>query len=486
MANIESDETTIKRICHCCVGESYLASEIRSSCDEAECDYCGESAPLIGIDMLAERIEEAFLDHYTRTAAQPDSWQERLMADSESRYYWEREGTPVNEAIQVAAGIDEEPAADVLEILEAKHALYRDKDNIGEESEFSSDSYYERKYPTTIGLHMGWHEFEQSLKTKARFFSRTAEELLARIFGGADKLKTREGRPLVVDAGPGTLLNHLYRSRVFQSEDGLKEALCRPEARIGSPPTKMARAGRMNAQGISVFYGATKADVAIAEVRPPVGSRVVVARFDITRELRLLDLTAANDVHEEGSIFDPSLKERLHRAEFLRSLGRRMARPVMPDDEGIDYLPTQAVADFLATANDPRLDGIIFPSAQVEDGYNVVLFHESARVAEEIIPVGTEIAASTGRNTEDGWEVDYSVTETVPPLDTSTADGKDDDFLGTFLHYNSLDPDDDYRPETLRLVTASVEVHHVTWVKVSTEPHSVQRYRREQRPLKYQ
>ena len=34
---------------------------------------------------------------------------------------------------------------------------------------------------------------------------------------------------------------------------------------------------------------------------------------------------------------------------------------------------------------------------------------------------------------------------------------------------------------TLRLVTDSVKVHHVTWVKVSTKPHSVHRYRREKR-----
>lgn len=486
MADIEDDESATKHICHFCIGETYLAAEIKSSCEEAVCDYCGESAPAIGIGALAERIEEAFADHYIRTADRPDAWEERLIADNESRYNWNREGMPINEAIQDAAGIDEEPAADVLEILEEKHAPYRDKDNIDEESEFSSDSYYERRDPTFLGLHMGWHEFEQSLKTKARFFSRAAEELLARVFGGVDAFKTREGRPLVMDAGPGTLLSHLYRARVFQAEDGLKDALCRPDTRIGSPPPRMARAGRMNAQGISVFYGATTADVAIAEVRPPVGSRVVVARFDITRRLRILDLTAANDVHEEGSLFDPSFKERLHRADFLRSLGQRMARPVMPDDEGLDYVPTQAVADFLATANDPRIDGIIFPSAQVDGGYNVVLFHESARVAEETLPMGTEIEASTGQNFEDGWEVHYSVSETVPPPEVPEADDKDKSVLGNFLHYSPPpDPDDDYRQKTLRVVKESVEVHHVTWVKVSTETHSVDRYRREERPPKY-
>lgn len=67
------------------------------------------------------------------------------------------------------------------------------------------------------------------------------------------------------------------------------------------------------------------------------------------------------------------------------------------DDEGIDYLQTQAVADFLVATNDPLLDGIIFPSAQVKEGYNVVLFHESARVAEDTFPKGTEIEASTER-----------------------------------------------------------------------------------------
>lgn len=184
MPEIENDDITIKRICHCCIGETYLAGEVRLSGDDAECDYCGENAPSIDIGELAERIEEAFADHYTRTADQPDWWQERLMADRESDYDWNREGLPVNEAIQEAAAIDEEPAADVLEILEEKHAPYPDKDNIGEESEFSADSYYERGHPTFIGLHMGWQEFEQSLKTKARFFSRTAEWFLARIFWG--------------------------------------------------------------------------------------------------------------------------------------------------------------------------------------------------------------------------------------------------------------------------------------------------------------
>lgn len=478
MAYIESDDTTIKCICHCCIGETFLASEIRSSGETSKCDYCGEREPSIDIPTLAERIDKAFSSHYVRTEDQPSSIQEYLIADRDSDYEWTRKGLPINEAIQEAAGVFEEPAADILASLEQKYAPCG-KDYFGEEYEFALDSYYERGNPSFIGLHIDWYEFEQSLKTKARFFSPTAEKLLTRIFGGADTLKSQAGRPLVVDAGPGTQHCHLFRARVFQTDDGLIEALCRPNECIGSPPAKLARAGRMNAQGISVFYGATMADVAIAEVRPPVGSRVIVAKFDITRQLRLLDLTAAKEVHEEGSIFDSTFKERLHRAEFLRSLVDLMARSVMPGDEGIDYLTTQVVADFLATTNSPRLDGIIFPSVQVEEGNNVVLFHDSAKVAKKEISRDTEITASLFDAYDGGWDIGYSVTETVPPPNTSMLDDEDDDFIRGLL--NSPERDDDHRKVTLQLITESIEVHHVNWVKVSTESHTVQRYRCEKR-----
>lgn len=486
MADTEEDGPAGKGICYTCIGEAYLSAEVCKFDQEGECDYCGVIASSISIDDLAERVEDAFADHYTRTATDPDFWQERLMADRELNYSWLRDGWPVYEAIQDAAGLGEEPAADVLEILEEKHALSHDKDNLGEESEFSSGSHYERRHSDGIGLHMGWHEFEQSLKTRARFFSSTGEDLLNRVFGGIDKMKTQAGWPLVQDAGPTTPLDHLYRARVFQSDGALKDALCRPDTHLGSPPPRAARAGRMNAQGISVFYGAACEGVAIAEVRPPVGSRVAVARFEITRPLRLLDLTAANNAYAEGSIFDPSFKERLARAAFLRSLGARMVRPVMPDDEAIDYLPTQAIADFLATTNEPRLDGIIFLSAQVEDGRNVVLFNHVARVEELAFPKGAEIEASTGSNGEDGWETDYYVRETVPQRGNQQAESMDDGVMGGLLQHTLLsDVDGDCRAAALRIVPEAVKVHHVNWVKVDTTPFDVVRRRSEIRDPKY-
>ena len=247
---------------------------------------------------------------------------------------------------------------------------------------------------------MDWRSFENSLKTEARFCSQTAVNYLTSIFDGIGELQTRDGRPLVVDAGPGTDFHILYRARVFQSDHRIEAALGRPDIHLGSPPASLAAAGRMNARGISVFYGARNQRAAIAELRPPVGGQIAVAQFEIIRKLRLLDLTALSDIRVTGSFFD------LRLAVFLQSLRGRIARPVMPDDEPLDYLATQAIADFLATEASVPIDGIIFPSEQAGGVPNVILFHKAARVETMNIPEGTEISASTGRWAEvAGWKI---------------------------------------------------------------------------------
>lgn len=464
------------RICFDCVGESYLSKEIEQNGKIVQCSYCEQTAESYSIDELAQRIEIAFDHHYYRTSDQPDSWQESLLADRESLYEWDREGSPVIDAIEDAAQIPRKAAVDVQTILEDKYSDFESA-QMSEETEFSSSTYYEVCWPSEQAWEEKWYTFEESLKREARFFSRNAASHLASVFGAIDKLKTKDGHPVVLDVGPQLELHHLYRARVFQSEDKLKEALCRPDLHLGPPPSNFASAGRMNARGISVFYGATEARVAIAEVRPPVGSNVVVAKFGIIRPLRLLDLTALINVQEGGSIFDQSLKGRLERAAFLRSLGQRMTRPVMPDDEAFDYLSTQAVADFLATENDPQLDGIIFRSAQVKEGCNVVLFHKAAQVEEMEFPKGTELDTYTGYGSDKGWEVDYTVTECVPPLPSTPE--KIDDGLFELLPLHGRVPYRAYsfRESALRVDPHSVEVHQVEWVEYKYSTHKVDRHR---------
>jgi hypothetical protein len=228
-----------KCICYECAEEPYLAELIEKDGKTQECSYCGQTQACIPIEELADRIATAFNDHYVRTSDQPDSWQQILQSDRESDYDWERDGQPVLDAIEEAAAIPQGAAKDVLDILDDRHGDF-DSAAMGEETEFSSDSYYGEKGASAQGWHEEWRYFEQSLKTEARFFSRSASELLGRVFGNIGALKTKPRHPLVVDAGPDRRLTHLYRARVFQSDEKLEEALCRPDLHLSSPPTRLA------------------------------------------------------------------------------------------------------------------------------------------------------------------------------------------------------------------------------------------------------
>jgi hypothetical protein len=86
-------------------------------------------------------------------------------------------------------------------------------------------------------------------------------------------------------------------------------------------------------------------------------------------------LTVLSDVRVTGSISDFGFAGKPEGAVFLRSLSGRITPPVMSDDEPLEYLATQAIADFIATAASVQIDGIIFSSVQaVGDVLNVVLF----------------------------------------------------------------------------------------------------------------
>ena len=329
---------------------------------------------------------------------------------------------------------------------------------------------------------MDWRSFENSLKTEARFFSRTAANHLTSILNNIGELQPRDGRPLVVDAGPGTDFHTLYRARVFQSDDKLEAALGRPDIHLGSPPAPLAAAGRMNARGISVFYGTNNQKAAIAEVRPPVGSQIAVAQFEIIRKLRLLDLTALSDVRVTGSLYDFGLAGRMEGAVFLRLLSGRIMRPVMPDDDPFECLATQAIADFLATEASVPIDGIIFPSLQAAgDDLYVVLFHKAARVEAMDIPEGTEISASTGYWTEDGWVEDYEVVEKVAPLQKDVHENEQEpESLDFTAIAEAMPPDSrdaDWRDASLRIVPESIEVHRVKRAQFATDGFTVKRHR---------
>lgn len=474
------------KICHNCVREAYLSDAIEADGEVAVCHYCGDDEEkCITIEELANHVEGAFDRHYYRTSDQPDMYESMLLRDREIHYDWYRHGEPVLDAIADAALIEPNVAQDVLDILEDRYAN-TESAQMGEECEFDSDSHYEEKGVDDHEFAFEWQAIERSLKSQSRFFNQSAEAFLVRLFANLDGRTTRDDQPVVVAAGPDTAHASFFRARVFHKSDDLDEAMMRPDLHVGPPPERFARAGRMNSNGISMFYGASDKGIALAEVRPPVGSRALVAEFKILRPLRLIDVTALQSVYVDGSVFDRNYLEQLSLAKFMGRLSDRITMPVMPDDEPTEYLITQMIADYLAKRPEPALDGILFPSVQSPgDHRNVVLFHHASRVQHLDIPEGTELSARQYDSTEDGDEPDYRVWEEVPPAVEKKEEPDDEFGFFAFINPPRFDPNEDARDVTLAVMTESISAHHITGVTFVTDDFEVNRHRMEKRELKF-
>ena len=91
----------------------------------------------------------------------------------------------------------------------------------------------------------------------------------------------------------------------------------------------------------------------------------------------------------------------------------------MPQDETLEYVATQVVAEYLAHKASPRIDGIIFSSAQAGGvGHNLVLFSHARAVEPYILPTGTTSEVSAAIR-DDSSDVDIKfvgihVLEVVP------------------------------------------------------------------------
>lgn len=469
---VDEAAITRRRLCSNCVGEPFLRKQIEKDGKNSRCSYCDEEeVKTISIGEMADRIDHAFEQHFELTPNEPSAFEYTAMKESD--YHWHRKGDCAVNAIEGAADVPCDVAEDIRLILHERHYDF-EREQLGEESPFSEGAHYEEKAVDDIEFRIEWSGFEASLREEARFFSRRAESTLATIFDGLAAQKTREGRPAVIEAGPCAELSGLYRARVFQSDANLIEALKRPDLEVGPPRWMSAPAGRLNAHGISVFYGATTADTALAEVRPPIGSRVALARFELVRPMRLLDVQILREVFIEGSLFDDQYLRRLERAKFLGRLSQRITQPVMPDDEPFDYLVTQAIADYLAGAM--NLDGMIYVSAQAE-GQNVVLFHHAARVESLDIPTGTKITADVQIYTEDGPEPDYTVFEASPPTPSIAApSGPLSPVIPPELMRGLSSAEIDNRMATLKINVSSLQIHHVRSAKITTDAYPVSRH----------
>lgn len=164
----------------------------------------------------------------------------------------------------------------------------------------------------------------------------------------------------------------IYRGRMFKTYPPREKLTAET---LGSPPVREAAANRMSPAGISMFYGASDAATAVAEIgahSPHVYA--AVGKFVAARDLQVIDLS---HVPAGPSIFDADEKaqKRYSSLLFLRRFLDDLTLPVTLDGkEHIDYVPTQVFTEYLRFNFPGDLDALMFPSTQA-DGDNFVVFY---------------------------------------------------------------------------------------------------------------
>ena len=400
------------RVCCGCIDDAVLSADVEQSGRRSRCSYCAQFRKAIALEELADHIHPVLQEAFV--LSRPDDG--RYVYSSASGGMWEPLGDPVEFVISEIAGLEPDIAEDLRELLSGRYAYLAATD--GDDDPYDLEAHYAAKGPDDWEFRETWSEFCREIRSRSRFFSAGAEAALNSIFGDLDTYRTSDGRPVVLEISPTDEKRFFWRARKAQSTEDLEAILKSPSSEMGPPPSRCATGGRMNAHGIPVFYGAFDPDTCVAEVRAPVGSHVVVAKFELLRPVRLLDFDALAEVYVPGSHFDPDYRERQGRGAFLEHLVREVSMPILPQDEAFEYLPTQVVAEFLASRT-PPLDGIVFRSTQTDRvGRNVVLFNQACDVERSDLPDGTEVEVFVPRahaGEEDDDLGSISVWESVPP-----------------------------------------------------------------------
>lgn len=232
-----------------------------------------------------------------------------------------------------------------------------------------------------------WRDFRRNLLHGQRFFNTDARDLLREIFQDVHQQRDHRKKGPVYMVAPGEAQSRFFRARVANETELRERIKANLAGELGPPPERKRRAGRLNPAGVIAFYAAFDLETCVAELRPTVGSVITAAEFAITAPICVLDTTLFEAKPKTPDLYAKNAQQRAAQWQFMQSFMLEIAQPISPDDEHLDYLPTQAVAEYLNKHHrfkfagaERMIDGVIYRSAQHPQGKNIVLLGEAAVV----------------------------------------------------------------------------------------------------------
>lgn len=356
-------------ICFECIEDFYLKEIVKNDGEPLQCSVCNEeSHNAITVEDLGKRMEPIMRQHFSQGPF-------RTMLGEDDSKWDEQEGDSLSWAVQVVLGQSFSFEDEIIgAVMEAEGCWPAD----GDECFWDDTSLYVENRVNCEHYFHQWNQTLNELKYGRRFFSSTAQTLFSKLFDGIENLKVRnrkKSHPVIRYLPTGT---RLYRSRICTSQSMRRDISSDPFKHVGPPPKDCARPGRMNPEGVVMFYGAREESTCLAEIRPALGNEIAIITLETTQPLRLLDFSRLERAQNVKvlSYFQPDFSEQVEKHHFLRHIHRLISQHVVPGRES-DYLITQTMAEYLAHVYHKPFDGILFASSQHGKGANVVLFAEA-------------------------------------------------------------------------------------------------------------
>ena len=340
-------------VCKYCIGNEHLSQFVYLNGSRIKCGFCGKIANCVTIESLCGEIIEAISFEY-EDANGCMSWDKGFVGAT--TWYTNELLYDLNEDMQLEEKVLDAVCKNVHDITWCQmnpYSLRRHKEH-----------------------HYMWQSFCEMVKHRTRYvffrmperYNHDMEEspylILDHIAEAADKL----GLFKTIKAG-----EHFFRGRIHKETEYVSSP-----SRLSSPPDNKAKANRMSAEGISVFYGADNAETVLDEISTDALCFATVARFRSLCDFNILDLTAICKF-SNPSLFDKEVGQYREQIAFLHALEEDLTKPIKGEHErnAIEYVPTQVIAEYFRYLHEVKgkpIDGIAYRSAENDTGTCYVLF----------------------------------------------------------------------------------------------------------------
>lgn len=343
-------------VCENCVGDKFVRETVASEGEHGVCDFGGNSGRCVRLSQLASILDEKY-----RELVRPGGHEPIFSTETDKVEYRQ---------------VGEEPAWIIQEMLECEPELADALTSYLSDAEqwmvadgdtplYDSTTPYEFTDPTGLEYEASWRYFCERIKHLNRFFDPEAKVLLHEVFEGINDLDHGINGPLICEFNGKDDDPRIFRGRVAKDEAEARKFCLSPTRELSAPPPRLASPGRMNPAGVQMFYGATDPETCLAELRCAAGDTVVIAEFKPVRPLRLLDLSALGSILRVTSYFDSEFQRHREQVTFFEKFREEISKPIRASDVAIDYIPTQAVAEYLSMHVEPEIDGLLFRSSRI-------------------------------------------------------------------------------------------------------------------------